>query len=262
MVLQYDGTGYHGWQRQKDAPTVQGFLEDRLHQLTGERITVIGSGRTDAGVHALHQVCHFKTRTKLDCETIRKGMNALIPPDIFITSVDEAPLDFHARYSAKSKVYEYRLLNRTDPDLFRRFYSWHLPAALDTDEMARCVSALSGRHDFSSFRSSGSGNVNPVRDMIKAEIHVEQDDFLRFVFEADGFLRHMVRNIVGTVVDVGRKKTGFNEFMDIFRARDRRLAGVKAPPHGLFLVKVRYEESPSYGTAAVGEEFSPSPGRA
>ena len=241
MVLQYDGTGYQGWQRQKDAPTVQGILEDRLYRLTGERITVIGSGRTDAGVHALHQVCHFTTRTRLDSQTIRKGLNALIPSDIFITSADEVPLDFHARYSAKSKIYEYRILNREEPDLFLRSFSWHLPAELDKDGMAQCVSALSGRHDFSSFRSSGSGNINPVRDMMKAEIHAEQDGFLRFVFEADGFLRHMVRNIVGTVVDVGRKKIGFNEFMDIFRARDRRLAGLKAPPHGLFLIMVRYE---------------------
>ena len=252
MVLQYDGTGYQGWQRQKDAPTVQGILEDRLHRLTGERITVIGSGRTDAGVHALHQVCHFTTRTKLDSQTIQKGLNALIPSDIFITSADEVPLDFHARYSAKSKVYEYRILNREKPDLFLRSFCWHLPAELDKDDMARCVSALRGKHDFSSFRSSGSGNINPVRNMLEADMHADQNGFLRFVFEADGFLRHMVRNIVGTVVDVGRKKTGFHEFMEIFKAGDRRLAGLNAPPHGLFLVMVRYEsfslmpETPSF----------------
>ena len=240
MVLQYDGTCYQGWQRQKEAPTVQGILEDRLHRVTGERITVIGSGRTDAGVHALHQVCHFVTRTKLDPPTIKKALNALTPSDIYITSADEVALDFHARYSAKSKTYEYRILNRQEPDLFLRSFSWHLPAELDQDEMGRCVSALLGRHDFSSFRSSGSGNINPVRDMLKAGIYAEQDGLLRFVFEADGFLRHMVRNIVGTVVDVGRKKMGFNEFMDTFTAKDRRLAGLKAPPHGLFLVMVRY----------------------
>jgi tRNA pseudouridine38-40 synthase len=244
MVLQYDGTCYQGWQRQKEAPTIQGILEDRLHSMTGERIRVIGSGRTDAGVHALHQVCHFVTHTRLDSWTIRKGLNALVPSDIRITAAEEVPLDFHARYSATSKVYEYRILNREEPDLFLRSFSWHLPVELDKEQMGRCLSALSGRHDFSSFRSSGSGNMNPVRNMTKAKILAEKDGLVRFLFEADGFLRHMVRNIVGTVVDVGRKKIGFNEFMTIFRAGDRRLAGLKAPPHGLFLVMVRYDTMP------------------
>ena len=240
MVLQYDGTCYQGWQRQKEAPTVQAILEDRLHMMTGERITVIGSGRTDGGVHALHQVCHFLSHTKIDPPSIKKGLNALIPSDIYIKAADYVPLDFHARYSAKSKTYEYRILNREEPDPFLRLFSWHLPTQLEKDVMRQCLSALSGRHDFSSFRSSGSGNTNPVREMIKAEIHTSQDGLLRFVFEADGFLRHMVRNIVGTIVDAGRGKMGFNAFMEIFTARDRRLAGLKAPPQGLFLVMVRY----------------------
>ncbi|MGD2125048.1 MAG: tRNA pseudouridine(38-40) synthase TruA [Desulfobacteraceae bacterium] len=240
MVLQYDGSHYHGWQRQKEAPTIQGVLEDRLQMMTGERVKLIASGRTDAGVHALYQVCHFITHTKIDPPSISRGLNGLIPWDIFIKKAEYVPLDFHARYSAKSKTYEYRILNRKEPDLFLRLYTWHVPMKLDTEEMEKCISALRGKHDFSSFKSTGSGNTNPVREMMRAELHVPEEGVLRFVFEADGFLRHMVRNIVGTVVDAGRGRMDFGEFMELFKAKDRQMAGLKAPPHGLFLTMVQY----------------------
>lgn len=241
MVVAYDGRNYHGWQRQKGATTVQGVLEDGIRRMTGPPVKLIASGRTDAGVHALHQVCHFLTDSSMDSESIRKGLNALTPADIYIRETADAPLDFHARYSALSKSYEYRILNREHADPFLRFYTWHIPLKLDAEKIRACLPMLLGRHDFSSFRSSGSGNTDPVRHLLRAELHRADEGILSFIFEADGFLRHMVRNMVGTLIDVGMGKTGRDEFLGIFRAGDRRSAGVKAPPQGLFLTMVKYE---------------------
>ena len=240
LILAYDGTHYHGWQRQKSDVTIQSVLEERIGIMTGEPVTLIGSGRTDAGVHALHQVCNFITRSRLDPETFRKGLNALLPGDISIRQADFATPDFHARYSAKGKTYEYRILNRPEPDIFLRQYIWHIPIKLDHEKMEEGLSLLPGRHDFSAFKSSGSKNMNPVREMKRAELHHSGDGQFSFLFEADGFLRHMVRNIVGTLIDVGRAKTGLDNFLDIFRSADRTKAGVKAPPQGLFLKMVDY----------------------
>ena len=242
MVLQYDGTSYHGWQRQKQELTIQGVIEERIRIITGEFSTLIASGRTDAGVHALGQVCHFLTNSSIAPEALAKGLNSLLPHDILIIDVQDAPAHFHARYSARSKVYEYRILNRPQPDPFLRFYSWHVPFRLNKDAMKECLNLLRGRHDFSSFRSSGSDNSNPTREMILAELHVE-DGILRFLFEADGFLRHMVRNMVGTLVEVGEGKRDSEAFEDILESKDRQKAGVKSPPQGLYLVRVNYENS-------------------
>jgi tRNA pseudouridine38-40 synthase len=242
MVLEYDGTQYHGWQLQKNALTLQAIVEEKIQVLTREHVTVIASGRTDAGVHALHQVCHFLTHSDMDPESIRRGLNSLLPEDIFVRQAEQAPLNFHARYSVKSKTYEYRILNREQPDLFLRHYAWHVPRKLDLAHMERCVFLLRGRHDFSSFKSSGSENLNPVREMIRSELHQAPDESLiRFLFEADGFLRHMVRNIVGTVIEVGSGRTTPDEFLKIIEAKDRKRAGLKAPPQGLFLTMVRYD---------------------
>lgn len=241
MVLTYDGTHYHGWQWQKNALTIQAVVQEKIQVLTREHVTVIASGRTDAGVHALHQVCHFITHTDMHPESIRKGLNSLLPEDIVVRHAERAPLDFHARYSVKSKTYEYRILNREQPDLFLRHYAWHVARQLDRAGMEACVSLLGGRHDFSSFRSTRSDNLNPVREMIRAELHESPDQgLIRFLFEADGFLRHMVRNIVGTVVEVGSGRIASDEFLKIFEAKDRKRAGLKAPPQGLFLTMVRY----------------------
>ena len=240
MVVAYDGRHYHGWQRQAEATTIQGVLEDGIQRMTGESVKLIASGRTDAGVHALHQVCHFMTRSSLAPESIKRGLNALTPADIYVKETALAPLDFHARYSAKSKTYEYRVLNREQPDPFLRFYTWHILLKLDVAEIQACLPMLVGRHDFSSFRSSGSGNTDPERHIVRAELHRAEEGILRFIFEADGFLRHMVRNIVGTLMDVGLGKIGRDEFLKIFQAKDRQLAGIKAPPQGLFLTMVHY----------------------
>lgn len=241
IVLTYDGTSYHGWQRQMNALTIQAVMEEKIQVLTREQVTVIASGRTDAGVHALYQVCHFFTHSDMDPESIRRGLNSLLPEDIFVRHAEQAPPDFHARYSVKSKTYEYRVLNREQPDVFLRNYAWHVARKLDRAGMEACISLIRGRHDFSSFRSSGSDNLNPVRQMIRSELQgVPEEGLLYFVFEADGFLRHMVRNIVGTLIEVGSGRTPPDGFLQILEAKDRKRAGIKAPPQGLFLTMVQY----------------------
>jgi tRNA pseudouridine38-40 synthase len=240
LIVAYDGTRYHGWQRQKNAITLQETIEKQIRLMTGEPLTLIASGRTDAGVHALNQVCNFVTRSTLPPHSLQKGLNSLLPEDIFIRDVACVPIHFHARYSAKSKTYEYRILNSTRPDIFQRHFLWHIRPALNVEAMGVCLSYLRGSHDFSSFRSSGSGNTDPVRSILKAEIHGPENGHLRIVIEADGFLRHMVRNIVGTMVEAGLGKMSTDRFGEIVSLKDRRLAGAKAPPQGLFLVEVRY----------------------
>lgn len=240
LVLEYNGTRYHGWQRQKSDPTIQAVLEDRIQVMTGQSVTVHGSGRTDAGAHALHQVCHFTTHSRIDPASMKKGFNALLPHDIHIKDALEVPLDFHARYDARSKTYEYRILNREEPDIFRLPFVWHIRDTLNTSEMKRCLSRLPGEHDFSSFMSTGSKTRSPVRTMLKSELFEPGSGLLLFRFEANGFLRHMVRNIMGSLVDAGRGKIGRQEFEEILHSRDRTLAGVKAPAQGLFLIDVKY----------------------
>jgi tRNA pseudouridine38-40 synthase len=240
LVLEYDGTRYFGWQRQKKEPTIQATLEEAIRSLTGERSPLIASGRTDAGVHALYQVCHFKTSSEADTGALKRGLNALTPSDILVKDAEHAPEDFHARYRTKSKTYEYRILNRPDPDVFVRAYTWHVPRDLDFAAMKACMDLIRGKHDFTSFRSAGSTNIDPVREMMRSELLRYDEHHLKFIFEADGFLRHMVRNLVGTVVEVGQGRFSLDDFTKILHARERRLAGTKAPPHGLYLIMVKY----------------------
>ncbi len=242
LVLEYDGSHYHGWQRQLSDRTIQGVLEEALQTMTQEPVTVLGSGRTDAGVHALHQVCHFRTHSRLTPESFLRGLNSLIPDDIRVKAACEAPSDFHARYSARAKTYEYRILNTRDPDVFLRTTTWHIPMPLNREEMARCLELLRGTHDFSAFRSSGSNNRDPVRNLFRAELHSREKGLLVVCLEADGFLRHMVRNIVGTLVSAGQGKIDTNHFHQILKSGDRRKAGIKAPAQGLFLTMVKYKK--------------------
>jgi tRNA pseudouridine38-40 synthase len=240
LVLAYDGTRYHGWQRQKNGLTVQEVLEEKIGTMTGGSAKIHASGRTDAGVHACGQVCNFGHRTRLSPEQLRQGLNSLLPKDIFVVEASPAPVEFHARYSAKSKRYEYRILNALDPDIFLRQYVWHIPRPLDIDAIEQCLAYLKGHQDFSSFQSAGSSVSDAVRTISRAEIHSGREGLIRLVFEADGFLRHMVRNIVGTVVEVGIGNMQPEEIENILDARDRAAAGVKAPAKGLFLMKVSY----------------------
>lgn len=240
LLIEYDGTDFFGWQKQPWGRTVQGVLEEAITRILGHQIRLVGSSRTDRGVHALGQVANFKTTSPLPLETMLRAFNAVLPEDVAVKAVEEAPHDFHARFSAKSKVYEYRVLLRPIRSPLERRYSWHVPESLDIDAMAECCQRLIGRLDFSSFRISGSKTKTTVREMYRAEIVLRSPHHLLFVFEANGFLKGMVRSIVGTLVEVGRGKISPEQFVRILEARDRRAAGITAPPQGLFLVEVKY----------------------
>jgi tRNA pseudouridine38-40 synthase len=241
LILQYEGTNYHGWQRQKNGVTIQELIEDKLHIMTEKPVTVHASGRTDSGVHALHQVCNFITETRIPPESIKNGLNSLLPNDIFVKESEYVEPEFHSRYSAKSKSYEYRILNAKDIDIFLSRHVWHIKDNLDFQEMRKCLSCVIGRHDFTAFRSAGTSNVNPVREIFRAELSdFYEDGTVRFVFEAEGFLKHMVRNLVGSIVDAGKGKITSREFQEILESKDRKRAGYKAPPQGLFLTMVKY----------------------
>jgi tRNA pseudouridine38-40 synthase len=239
IIVEYDGTCYHGWQIQPNGVTIQEKIEEVLERLTGTRPTVIGSGRTDAGVHAEAQVAHFKTRNPMDCEEMHGGLNALLPDDIVVRKVEEVPDDFHARYSARGKTYRYVILNRSYPSAFEHQRCWQLSFALDLEAMRKAASFLLGRHDFSSLQASDCCAKHPNREIRKLEI-IKDGDWITILITADAFLKHMVRNIVGTLVEVGRGKMSAANVEGILRGRDRTRAGPTAPARGLFLVSVEY----------------------
>ncbi len=241
LTIEYDGTRYLGWQVQPNGQTIQGVIQDHLKRLTGESLQLIGSGRTDAGVHALGQVAHFKTESRLDVDAIQRALNSLLPEDIVIRRAEEVEAEFHARRSARSKTYEYRILNRTTPPAIDRQYVWHVPQKLSFDEMKKATHSLVGEHDFSAFRSVGSPTRSSVRNILRADWKRGKGGLLRFEIEATGFLKQMVRAIVGTLVEVGRGKTSGQEFKRILDSKDRKEAGPTAPAHGLFLNEVKYE---------------------
>jgi len=240
LLIEYDGTGYHGWQVQPNAPTVQEVIEQKIEVMTRQRVRLIASGRTDAGVHALGQVANFRTTSSIPVEGLRRGLNSLLPSDIIIKSAEEVDLQFHAQYGAKRKIYRYAILNSDVPSALRRNYCWHLPGPLDVPAMQKASCVLLGRQDFSSFQGADADTEDPVREVYRAEWSVEGEGFLHFTIEADGFLKHMVRNIVGTLAEVGRGKLSVEDFERILGARDRRQAGMTAPAQGLFLVEVKY----------------------
>ncbi len=240
LTIEYDGTEYQGWQVQPKGLTIQGVLEETLKKLTGEEVRLIGSGRTDAGVHALGQVAHFKTNSSMDLHSMEKALNSLLPKDIVIRAVEEVKGDFHARKNCKSKVYEYRILNRPLRSAFHHHYSWHIPQKLNLKEMKEATRYLIGEHDFSSFRSMGTPTRTATRKVIRAEWKREKEGLLRFEIEATGFLKQMVRAVVGTLVEVGRGRINSQEFRRIIDLKDRTMAGPTAPAHGLFLKEVKY----------------------
>ena len=239
LTIEYQGTRYHGWQFQPNGISIQEKIEEVLERLTGKRPKVIGAGRTDAGVHAEGQVAHFKTRSPMDCKALQRGMNALLPDDIVVLNVEEAEEDFHALFSAKGKTYRYMILNRSYPSAFERHRCWHISCRLDLDAMREAVRPLIGRHDFSAFQASDCCARNPVREIGRIEI-LEEDGWISIMVSANGFLKYMVRNIVGTLVEVGRGKMVPVDVQRILDSRDRTQAGPTAPAQGLFLVFVDY----------------------
>lgn len=240
LVLEYDGAAYRGWQRQGEQPTIQKILEEAIGRITQESITLYGSGRTDAGVHALHQVANFKTESRIPVGNLLKGINSLLPEDIVIREIQEVEEAFHSRYTAKSKSYLYRIWNSPIRSPLQRNAAWFIRASLDLDKMTQALSLLRGNHDFTSFCAAGSDVKTCVRTILRADICRDSDQVILISIEADGFLRHMVRNIVGTLVELGMGEEAPETIRDILEAKDRGRAGITAPPQGLFLQEVRY----------------------
>jgi tRNA pseudouridine38-40 synthase len=243
LTVEYDGGAYHGWQRQASEPTVQAAIEAALRTMTGSPVTVVGSGRTDAGVHALGQVAHFRCETRIPPEAIRRGLNALLPADIVVHACTPVPETFHARHDARKKVYQYRILNREIPAAVGRGYLWHVRRPLDPDSMRLAAEPLVGTLDFKSFEGAGSPRRSTVRTVYRAEWTVEPGDRLIFEIEGNGFLRYMVRNIVGTLVWVGMGRMRPGQMGGLIEARSRDLAPPTAPAQGLFLKEVHYAGS-------------------
>ncbi len=240
LIIEYDGTLYHGWQYQTNALTIQRVIEDKLSLITNENISLIASGRTDAGVHALAQVANFRTTSKVPLDAFIKGLNSLLPPDIIIKEAAVVKENFDARRSAKSKIYLFIIFNTSAPSVFYRNHSWFVPFELDMDLMRSAGFFLIGRHDFSSFQSSNNDSAHPIRELMNLSLDKKENRFIHINVEGNGFLKYMVRNIVGTLVDVGRKKITVDKFKAIFEAGDRTLAGITAPSRGLFLKEVKY----------------------
>ena len=240
LTVEYDGTAYNGWQRQKIGRTIQGEVEKAISVMTQQKVTLTGAGRTDAGVHALGQVANFVCDTMLEPGVFVKGLNSMLPGDIIIKDCVSAHQEFHSRYDAKSKIYNYRILNREIPSAIGRNYTWFIRKKIDVDAMQKAASHLVGTHDFKAFEGTGSPRKSTTRSVLRAGLLLKKDDLIVFEIEADGFLRFMVRNIVGTLVCVGLGKIKPDDFNGILQSRDRGNAGITAPPQGLFLVEVKY----------------------
>jgi tRNA pseudouridine38-40 synthase len=251
LIIEYDGTAYRGWQIQKkEFMTVQGIIEDRIFRLTGEKAKVVGASRTDAGVHAFGQVAAFRTESRLDTETIKGALNALLPQDIRIINVFEVEDSFHPRYSAVRKRYFYVIANQRESSAFLYKYTWIVQQPLQLKSMIKEAKMLIGTHDFSSFMGSGSSIKDPFREVFSLSIKKFNQidfmtvrikgEFIKISIEANGFLRHMVRNIIGTLVEIGKGNFYENSMKEILAACNRRLAGPTAPPNGLFLERVVY----------------------
>jgi tRNA pseudouridine38-40 synthase len=245
LTIEYDGTDLVGWQRQSEGTSVQGLLEDALAAFEGGPVTVHGAGRTDAGVHALAQVASVALTAGHETNAIQRGLNAVLPSAVRVISVEEAPPGFHARFDATGKVYEYRIVNAPFVSPFLSGHAWHVPQPLDVGAMRLASRALVGRHDFAAFQGAGSDVRDTIRTVESIEWRGEPGPTaspapLTATLTADGFLRHMVRSIVGTLVEVGVGRWHPDEVGAILASRDRTRVGRTAPPQGLFLMRVRY----------------------
>ncbi|MBF0143200.1 MAG: tRNA pseudouridine(38-40) synthase TruA [Magnetococcales bacterium] len=243
LTLEYDGSGFAGWQDQPGEETVQGALERALVPLCGHPVTVIGAGRTDAGVHALGQRAHFDSNREREPRVIRRALNATTPRGLSVLDVVPVLPQFHARRSAIWRRYRYRIGNGEVAPALDRERVWHIPRPLVTSTMQEAVGLLLGTHDFSAFRAASCQAHHPVRSVIRAEVG-RSGDLIEVELVANAFLQHMVRNIVGTLVRVGSGDWEVSRFAEVFARGDRRLAGATAPPWGLYLVEVGYPPMP------------------
>ena len=250
ITLAYDGTAFAGWQRQASERTVQAVLEDTLAPIEKSPVTVIGAGRTDAGVHAAAQVASVSLGSAIGCDELRRALNATLPSDVRVLAIEEAAESFGARHDARRKTYHYAIWNGVAVPPFLRFYAWHVPQPLDIVAMNDAAAVLLGSHDFAAFQATGSDVKTTVRHISVSAVEpvdvsalvfgASGDRLLRYQVTGSGFLRHMVRNIVGTLADVGRGRTSVAGVNAILASRDRGAAGATAPPHGLVLWQVEY----------------------
>jgi len=241
LTIEYDGTDYCGWQAQNGtrARSIQRVIEQALTKVFQKKISLIGSGRTDSGVHASNQTANFKTDSHLPLTRIRSALNSYLPQDIVIKKAEQVDEDFHARFGAKSKVYRYSVLNAPVPSPFNRRYSLFAPYPLDIEKMKKAAAYLQGRHNVRSFHRARGKQKNFVRTIKKLKI-TRKNELIFFEIEAEGFLYHMVRIIVGTLLEVGRGRFGPGYLKEILKGKNRKLAGPTVPSRGLCLMRVKY----------------------
>ena len=255
VTIAYDGGAFVGWQRQAAGTSVQGLLEDALRVLDEGDVAVAGAGRTDAGVHALGQVASFTLRRVIAGDALRRALNSRLPDEVRVVSAEEVPASFHARFSARTKTYRYRIWNADLLNPFEREYAWHVREALAVDAMQAAARTLVGRHDFASFQAAAGGRRSTERDVCSSRVFALDDSggaslrsspacLITYEITGNGFLRHMVRAIAGSLVDVGSGRRSPEWLSGVVASRDRTQAGPTAPAHGLFLVRVDYDQPP------------------
>ena len=246
ITLAYDGTDFVGWQRQANGVSIQALIEGALRELDGRDVTVTGAGRTDAGVHALGQVAAFTITRELGPDALVRALNAHLPPSIRVLGAEAAPPAFHPRFGARQKTYRYQMWNGDVMSPFERAYAWHVPGPLDVEAMRAAARLLEGRHDFAAFQATGSSVATTEREVFESVFRSSHtaprtsDALLCYEVTGSGFLRHMVRIIVGSLVEVGRGRRPAGWITGVLASRDRTGAGPTAPPQGLFLVRVEY----------------------
>ncbi len=262
ITLAYDGTGFVGWQRQAQGVSIQGLLEEALSDLDGRPVVVVGAGRTDAGVHALGQVASFSLARPIDPAALVGAINARLPAAVRVLSAEAVPESFHARFDAARKAYRYRIWNGGVPDPFERAFAWHVSVPLAVDRMEAAAARLVGRHDFAAFQATGAPTASTVREIYVSAVRRSElcrderglyagraaGSLVIYDIVGSGFLRHMVRTIVGSLVEIGRGRRSIDWIAELLERRDRTLAGPTAPPHGLVLVGVEYGLQSALGT--------------
>lgn len=240
LIIEYDGTNYCGWQIQKNGITIQKMICDSIYKITGENCSLIGSGRTDAGVHAYAQSANFITESKVPINRFARALNSYLPKDIRIVNAIEKDLKFHSRYDAKGKIYEYRILNNLNGTALDNNRVWHITKKLDIDKIKEACKFFLGTHDFTSFSSVNSCAQNKVRNIGQLVV-TSEEEYIRYKIKGNGFLYNMVRIIVGTLVEVGLSRIEPSTIPKIIQNRDRSTAGKTAPPQGLYLKEVLYK---------------------
>ncbi|QPJ65813.1 MAG: tRNA pseudouridine(38-40) synthase TruA [Candidatus Nitrohelix vancouverensis] len=241
LTLEYQGTNYCGWQQQDNGISIQAVIQDVLKVLFKKKTTLYGSGRTDADVHAEIQVAHFNAETRMTCFQLMKGLNSLLPRDIVVRAVEDVTTDFHAQFSAIGKLYRYTILNRQFPTALNQPFCWYIHHDLDVEAMRKAARLLEGEKDFTSFRGANCSARHAVRRIDRIVINRE-GDYIQSYFIGSGFLKHMVRILMGTLVDVGRGLRTPESIEEILQAKNRRKAGPTAPAMGLCLVQPFYDQ--------------------